>query len=401
MDTPFKIYPRTDFQQKDGNYGIVLRLTIGRTQRKYFSLGISMPDPKKFWDSKNIQILPYPNADPVKLKENNLLLDKFSIKAKKIIFDHEITDQSLTADEFKKEFFAKGDIKTSFYDFALNDINEGKQSKKYSSETIRSYKSYLSKLKYYRSSLTFNEISIDFIKGYQSYMVNSLDNMQNTRHKSLSFIKTMLDRAVIAGIVKENVFKKNKFKLERNDGNREYLTENELNRLIQVFYNVPIMRSHYNVLKYFLFCCYSGLRYQDVRLLMHKNLTVQLHGQKEKTIVRIKMHKVPKQVEIPLPPDALDLIEHGEKNMTVFRVVSDQKTNEYLREVIKMCGIDKHITFHCSRHTYATLSLNRGMNVWTLKDLMGHRDIKTTLIYAKMMLGNKIDAVMRVWEDRL
>lgn len=357
-----------------------------------------MPDPKKYWDPLNFQILKYPDADPVKLKENNQLLQKHFIKAQKILFDFAINDKLLTADDFKRLFLAKGDIKTSFYDFSENDIDEAERNKKHSSETIRSYRSYLSKLQQYRTSLNFNEITIDFIKDYHGYMIKSLNNVQNTCHKSLSFIKTMLDKAKMAGIVKENVFRENKYRLSKNDGNREYLTENELYRLEQVFYNIPLHNYQLKVLRYFLFCCYCGLRYQDVKQLKHKDLIKRIHDQAETTIIKIKMHKTGKPVEIPAPKKALELIVPGDKNFPVFRVTCNQTTNRYLKEIMEICGIDKTISFHCSRHTYATISLSRGMDIWMLKELMGHRDIKTTLIYAKIIPGNKIDAVRNVWD---
>lgn len=398
MNATFKILPRTDSSKKDGNYSIMLRLTLNRTQRTYFTLGISIPDPEKYWDPVSAQILKYPEADPVKWRESNQLLQKHALKARNIIFDHEINDKQLTSDEFRKLFLAKGDIKTSFYDFAENDIDEAERNRKHSSETIRSYRSYLSKLRQYRASLNFNEITIDFIKNYHGYMIKNLDNVPNTCHKSLSFIKTMLDKAKIAGIVKENVFRENKYKLSKNDGNREYLTENELYRLEQVFYNIPLHNYQMNVLRYFLFCCYCGLRYQDVKQLKHRDLIKRIHGQAETTIIKIKMHKTGKPIEIPVPKKALELIIPNDKNRSVFRVNANQTTNRYIKEITEICGIDKTISFHCSRHTYATISLSRGMDVWMLKDLMGHHDIKTTLVYAKIIPGDKITAVRNVWD---
>ncbi len=392
MKPTFKILPRTDFQRKDGQYGVYLRLTINR-KRNYYSLGVSLPDPKKYWDPSNCQIKRYPGANVITLRDDNLQIENKNNRARQIIFDFDIAKTQMSAEEFELLLNAKGDIKTSFYDFAHNAIDtDGKLS----SETIRSYNSYLSKMKFFRTDLLFAQITLEFIKQYHRYMKTELGNGPNTCHKSLSFIRTMLYRAMDNGIVKENVIFR-KYKLKKVPGNRAYLTENELYRLEQIFLNVPLKNYQENVLKYFLFCCYCGLRFTDIKELRYKNLKQEVHAGAEQTLLRIKMHKNNDPVEIPLPKCALELIGHGLPNEKVFRVNSNQTTNRYIKESVSICQIDKKISFHCSRHTFATLSIARGMSVQTLSHLLGHKDLKTTMIYVKITLGLKILEMDSVW----
>jgi len=392
MKPTFKILPRTDFQRKDGQYGVYLRLTINR-KRNYYSLNVSLPEPKKYWDPVNYQIKRYPGVNIIALRDKNLQIENNHNRARQIIFDSEIAKKAISAEEFELLLKAKGDIKTSFFDFARNVID---LDRKLSSETIRSYNSYLSKLKAYRPSLLFSEITIEFIKKYHGYMITSLKNGENTCHKSLSFIRTMLYRAMDEGIINENVFHR-KYPLKKVPGKRAYLTDNELYRLEQLYANVPLKNYQVNVLKYFLFCCYCGLRFLDIKALRYKNLKKEVHNGSEETIIRVTMHKTKDPVEIPLPECAIDLIGQGLPNEKVFRVNSNQTTNRYLKESVSLCQIDKKITFHSSRHTFATYCITHGMSMPTVGDLLGHQDYKTTKIYVKIVPTLKIREMNSVW----
>lgn len=390
MKPTIKIFPRTDFYKKDGFCGIYLRLTINRKKR-YYSLDISLPDPEKYWDSQKCQIRRYPKANLLHLSQDNLKLENYSNRASGIILDYNIAKKALTFEDFDRIFKAKGDIKTSFFDFTMHEI-ENMKEKKVSNETIRSYTSYVSKLKTYRATLNFSEITLEFVKKYHSYMINKLDNGPNTCHKSLSFIRTMLYRAMDQGIIDENIFHR-KYPLKKFQGNREFLTITELRRLEMLFENVTLKNYQENVLRYFLFCCYCGLRYQDIKDLRFSDLKKEIHGNKENVLIRVKMHKTKDPVSIPLPKKAIDLIGEGFQNQKVFRVNSNQTTNRYIKESIEICGVKKKITFHSSRHTFATTLITTGVSMAVISELLGHNDLKTTKVYAKIVDSSRIDAV--------
>ena len=395
MKPTFKILPRTDFQRKDGQYGVYLRLTINR-KRNYYSLNASLPEPKKYWDPVNCQIKRYPGANLVTLRTVNLEIENNNNRARQIIFDFEIAKKPMSPEEFELLLKAKGDIKTSFYDFARNVID---LDRKLSSETVRGYNSYLSKLKRFRPSLLFSEITLEFIKKYHGHMITSLKNGENTCHKSLSFIRTMLYRAMDEGIINENVFHR-KYPLKKVPGKREFLLDNELYRLEQLFVNVPLKNYQANVLKYFLFCCYCGLRFLDIKALRYKDLKTEVHNGSEETFIRVTMHKTKDPVEIPLPDCALELVGRGLPNEKVFRVNSNQTTNRYIKESVSLCQIDKKISFHSARHTFATYCITHGMSMPTVGDLLGHQDYKTTKIYVKIVPTLKIREMKAVWNTQ-
>lgn len=211
---------------------------------------------------------------------------------------------------------------------------------------------------------------------YEGYLRTTRGNNKNTAIKSLIFIKNMLNKAVESGVIKENLC--NKYKLGRIEGNREHLSLNELETLHTLLFNPKLKPNKANVLRYFLFCCYTGLRYSDIKTLKYSDIS--------EGIISIKMHKTGELVKIPLIPQTKALIPDTTKyfeNQTLFKVLTDQPTNRYLKEIMITAGISKHISFHCTRHTFATVGLTLGISISLISKLLGHTNLKTTQIYAK------------------
>ena len=336
MKPTIKIYPRTDLQKTDRRYPIYLRLTINR-KRKYFSLNYAVPEPAIYWNPETRQIKRYPGSYPVILAQENIEIENCYNKAIGIIHKSILSGQPLTFDEFERKFRQKEDIKTSFYAFASMEVTFLVQ-KKASKETIRGYNSYISKLKKYRQTLSFSDITLNFIKEYHSYMINDLSNMENTCHKSLSFIRTILNRAIDQGIIDENIF--DMYPLKKVPWKREFLTIEELKQLDELFHTGSLKKYQANVLRYFLFSCYTGLRYEDVKDLKFRDLKREQNNCKEEMFVRSDMHKTKDPVSIPVTQRAKLLIREGFENQKVFRVNSNQVTNRYLKEIAEKAKIN-------------------------------------------------------------
>jgi integrase/recombinase XerC len=396
MNATFSIYPRPDFVKKDGQYPVYLRLCINR-KRRYYALKLSIPSPEKYWDSQKVQIKRYPGADVPKLNADNLELEHYLTKVQKIIHDCKVADRLLSFEEFERLFRASGDIRKSFYAFCDQEIAFLKKKGK-AKETIRSYESYISKLKKYRPTLGFNELTLDFIKEYHIYMMTTLENNENTCHKSLSFLRSMLNNAIKLGLLNENIFRK--YPLKRVQGNREFLTIDELGKLEKLFQTKALKRYQWNVLKYFLFGCYTGLRYQDIKDLKFKDIKTEVHHDHETRIIRLSMHKTKDQVSIPVIQQAGKLIGEGFAHQQVFKVNCNQVTNRYLKEIAEKAGIGKRLTFHCARHTFATVGISKGIPIEVISKLLGHRDLKTTMIYTKVVDDLKIH-YMKNWETAI
>ncbi len=250
------------------------------------------------------------------------------------------------------------------------------------------YTSQVTKLKKFKPELRFADMSIDFLKRYDVYMISTLKNKTNTHYKSMAFIKTVWFQAMTDGLVTVNIFKN--FPLKKKQGNRSFLDMEEL-RLLEALLNANILDSQSNVLKYFLFACYTGLRFLDIKNLRHTNLV-------EGDILQMEMHKTKDIVRIPLIDRAKRLIEPGFENQPVFRVATNQVTNRYLKELMDLAGIKKTISFHCARHTFATISIDLGLPLEVISKLLGHKDLKTTQIYAKILDSVKIKE-MEKWNS--
>jgi len=416
MKPTFKIYPRKNAKKVNGDYPFYCRLTINRTTRLY-SLGISLQIPgksmsnglnkanvleerkkeikfiEKYWDLKTVQVKKYPGSVPVHLNQLNQDLDMFYNKARKIIHDYNINGQELTFDEFEKQFWSAGNVRTSFYDFALQELKVMKR-KSAPSETLRSYNSYITKLKQYREKLNFCDITLDFINDYHGYMLTDLKNCENTCNTSLAFIRTMLNRAIKKGIMKKNVF--DNYSIKRVPGHREFLTPDELKKLEDLFKSGELKRYESNILRYFLFSCYTGLRFQDIRNLRFQDLKKEVHQGIDETLIKIKMHKTKDEVSIPVIQQALELVPEGFQNQKVFKVNTNQVTNRNLKLIYEKRGITKNITFHSARHTFATMGITLGIPIEVISKLLGHRDLKATGIYAKIVDDKKI-LEMKKW----
>lgn len=375
-----KIFLRTDFTKKDGTNPVCLRFTLNR-KPKVLSLDISTS--KNNWIESKQRIS---KSDPDHDYKNDLL-DLYENRAKKILFDYKIKHKHLSFQEFSDNFRMDNYGSTSFFDFVQNMALKYKNI--FSPGTIKNYNYQLNKLKDFRPELFFDEIDTDFMLDYHNFLTGNRQNNKNTAIKSLSFVKSMVNKAVNLGIIKESLCKK--YKQERIEGDREFLTLTELQMLDRKYHDGEFKPNKANVLRYFLFSCYTGLRYLDIKNLRFKNIN--------EDVISVKMHKVKKTVRIPLSSKAKKLIpgNNAFEEQKVFRVLSDQPTNRYLKEIMAQAEINKSISFHCSRHTFATNGLELEIPLEVIQELLGHDDIKTTRIYAKMLDSRK-KKEMDKWE---
>lgn len=176
------------------------------------------------------------------------------------------------------------------------------------------------------------------------------------------------------------------FKAE--EGTRMYLTIDELKKLAQTECEYP------NIKKAFLFSCLTGLRRSDILKLTWG----EVHEQGEFTRIIFKQKKTKGLEYLDLTPQAAELMgERGKPNENVFGdIYSPSCTNEAIKRWVLRAGIDKEITFHCGRHTFAVMMLDLGTDIYTVSKLLGHRELSTTQIYARVLDKNKQKAVQQI-----
>ena len=390
----YQIFLRTKAPRKNESIPIYLRVRFGNN-KKDFSLGVSVSEPEKYWDPETNQMK---KCQKQKFQEINQVVSAADKLARDIIYKHTWGDKMndpFSIEDFEREFRKSIDISDSFYAFAVNEI-EILKKKNAAKDTIRGYTSYISKLKAFKPTLSFNEITRDFVTRYHMHMVSKLGNQVNTVHKSLSFMRTMIKRAQRDGLMKGNPFEY--YPLQKKAGVREFLIEDELSKLEKLFAKDTMKKYQANTCRSFLFACYTGLRFQDVKNQRFQDIKEEVHNGKKGLIVRITMHKTKDPVSIPLIDKAVKLIgnDDGLKVKKVFHVPSNQVANRFLKEIATAAEIDKTVTFHVSRHTFATNSITLGIPIEVVSKLLGHTNLKNTMIYAKVVDGAKI-AYMDLW----
>lgn len=384
MMNTVKIFLRTHHLNKDGTHAVCIRLIVNR-RKKDISLRI-YANPKDWNFSRNI----INKSDPNFLRKNKLL-KKFKNKAENIVDDAFFNEEVLTLDDFERKLWNKEYCDVSFIDF----VNDELDNKNYSSETLKTYRTQITKLHRFKSKVAFSDINKSFIERYKAFMLNDLNNSMNTANKCLSMLKVFVNWGIESKLVKDNPF--DAIKISKGKGKREYLSVSELEKLEKLYADFNLNARQLNVLRYFLFVCYTGLRYTDVKNLKYNHIKNRFIDNTEILFIDLKMHKTGLDVSIPIINKAKKLMPKKIVNdQLVFRVLSNQKTNEYLKELMKIAGIDKQITFHSARHTLATTGLEMGMPIEVISKILGHTEIKTTQIYAKVNNSLKYKEMMKL-----
>ncbi|NYJ28686.1 site-specific integrase [Allomuricauda sp. ARW1Y1] len=221
-----------------------------------------------------------------------------------------------------------------------------------------------------------------FLRGYRDAN-NKLSLGNNGVMKHLERFKKILNLAIKMEWMEKNPFDQIQFRYLKFD--RQFLDEEELHRLEgTVLTNQRLER----IRDCFVFSCYTGLSYVDVKDLNKANIIKGFDGNRW---ISTKREKTDVAVKVPLIPQAWAILEKywDEKDSPgegLLPICSNQKTNAYLKEIARACGIDKYLTFHVARHTFATtVMLNNNVPIETVSKLLGHSKLSTTQIYARVV----------------
>ena len=219
---------------------------------------------------------------------------------------------------------------------------------------------------------------------------------QITQAEMLNTLSIVLNEAVREGLMQTNAVRllSQTEKIKIPQSTREYLTLDELKRMI----DTPVMPNAMSDKNAFLFCCFCGLRYSDVFALKWGNIIKD----GERISISIVQKKTKQPVVAPLSEKAISYLpdQNGKRNdEKIFILPSQSITNKRLKKWAKDANVYKNVTFHVSRHTFGTMMLTAGADIYTTSKLMGHSDISVTQIYAKIVDKKKEEAVTLL--DRL
>lgn len=384
---------RKERMNTDGEAPIFLRITING-KRAEISIKRYI-DPNK-WDSKANKA----KGNKSEIKSLNLYLD--TVKNK--IHDHHrhMLDRNeiITARKLKNRYLGITDtnkyILECFKDH--NDEMFKLIGKEYSESTHTKYcttydhlKKYIKK-EYKVDDLLLNELDLQFIKGFESYLMQN-KCCHNTAVKYAKNAMKITNLAVNHKWLDKNPF--SLYKAKYKPTNRKYLNEEEL-KVIEAK-QIKINRLD-TIRDIFVFSCYTGLSYADIDKLTYNNCSTGFDGEEwimtERTKTKIESN-------VPLLKKPLELIDKYkdhpliQDNNRVFPQYSNQRLNSYLKELADICGINKNLTFHMARHTFATtITLTKGVSMESVMAMLGHRNIRTTQIYSKIV-NQKVSTEMR------
>jgi len=265
--------------------------------------------------------------------------------------------------------------------------------KEFLTEKLRKKDIYLSHLSY--QFITELEM---FLKGYQPKDYRKpMGN--NTVMKHIERLRKMINLAIKNEWLEKDPFHKFKLKFEKKD--RGYLTKEELRRIEEKDFRLERLNQTRDI---FVFSCYTGLSYAEVYDLKPEHIVIGLDGEKW---IRGQRKKSKEWFTVPLLPQAQKIIERykdyvlAQANGKALPVYTNQKTNSYLKEIAYLCEIDKNLTYHLARHTFATtVTLSNGVPIESVSKMLGHTSLRTTQIYAKVV-EQKLSEDMKMLQGKL
>lgn len=394
----FKIlfYLRRNYLSRNGKACIMIRITLNGDVVQFSSKLEIEPE---YWDAKCGRIA----GKSKNAREMNNIMEEI----RRIIRNHyhsiEISEALVTAEKVKNAFLGIETGKRTLLDLYRSHVEDTKKlvgiSK--SPETYAKYERSLRRIeafmkhKYQITDIALKEINHMFITDYEMYLRTECKCNENTTAKFIQTFRQIVVKAKNNGWIFADPFVNYKIKKKRVD--RGYLSLQEINLIIEKDFSCQRLEQVRDV---FIFCCFTGLSYIDVKQLRAKDICSSID---DKQWIMTKRQKTKTSVNVPLlriPLAILDKYRDKLPNDALLPVLSNQKLNAYLKEIADLCGIDKNITFHMARHTFATTTtLLNGVPIETVSKMLGHTNIVTTQIYSRIT-NEKINSDMLGLSDK-
>ncbi|MEJ0033294.1 MAG: site-specific integrase [Bacteroidota bacterium] len=265
-------------------------------------------------------------------------------------------------------------------------------------KTVQTYLGKFLKYQYALNDIELNRIDYQFIRDFEIYLKTVKKCAHNTTMHYLTKLRKILNLCVVKKWITNSPFKG--FKMSVHETHKTILTEQELLVIGEKKITIPRLEQVRDI---FLFSCYTGLAYCDVEKLTKANVVVGIDSDKWISTNRSKTNTVSR---IPLLPRAAFVVDkytnHPITSHTgrLLPVMSNQRMNSYLKELADLCGIPKDLTFHCARHTFATtVTLTNGVPIETVSKMLGHKSLKTTQHYAKIV-DKKVSEDMKALKQK-
>ena len=251
------------------------------------------------------------------------------------------------------------------------------------------------KEKYERNDIYLRELNVGFIQSFHAYLLQIMGQNSTTKH--LKFLKKIVNLAVANCYITYNPL--NIYKVEREPVEIDFLNEEELRKIIN--FDTPIPRFE-RARDMFLFGCFTGLSYIDIKTLLPEHIERDNEGR-----IWIKKRRVKTGVlsRIPLLPMAKMILDKYKGGERMLPIQDPADINKYLKDIAILCNINKRITFHTSRHTFAsTVTLANNISLEVVSKMLGHTNTRMTTHYAKLVdrcIGEQMDKLMDSYQEEV
>lgn len=395
MRSTFSVYffAKKDKQKANGNYPIFVRITVDSVASRFNS---KIDVPPTAWNATAERAI----GRSAEILKANRMLDDIKASLNTIYHDMQRRDNYVTAEKVKNEFLGHSENHDTILNLFEKHNDDVKQLvgisktpatyQKY--EVTRRHLAAFIQRKYNLSDISIKEITPMFITDFELYLRTVGKCGANTTAKFMQFFKRIIIIARNNGMIAGDPFANYKIRLERVD--RGYLSEEELKIIMKKKLASERLTQ---VRDLFMFSSFCGLAYSDMAALTQDNIRTSFDG---KLWIITKRKKTNTPVNVPLldiPKMILKKYEGKLPNGKILPVISNQKLNAYLKEIADVCGIKKNLTFHLARHTFSTtVTLAKGVPIETVSKMLGHTNIETTQIYARITnskIGNDMEGL--------
>lgn len=397
MKMVFKVsyYLRTNYENRQGKTPVMIRVFLNGKMLNFGSSGLNVD--RKFWNNSTGR-LKGRTADALNF---NSQLDYISVRLNEI-FNECKCNPDLSLEKIKSIYLGKDKVKITFKEFLdkyLEDIKSliGIEKTKATYTKYSAVKAHFLRFleyRYGRKDIHPNELTHLMVHDFDIYLKSVAGLKPNSATKTLKFFKTMVIFARKSGLVEHDPFLNHHFHMEHVD--RGFLTDEEIKRIMRKQFATPRLEQVRDI---FVFSCFCGLAYIDIVRLTEDNI-VELDGHKWIMTRRQKTNVPSNILLLDIPNCIIEKYRGKQKDGRLLPVLSNQKMNAYLKEIADLCGINKNLTCHLARHTFATMALSKGVPVESVSKMLGHTNIKTTQIYAKIT-NKKVEADMMNFSDKL
>jgi integrase len=374
MSAYVKLYCKKSRLKKNGEAPIYYVIKLKAKEKLLFSGKTIKPS---LFDNESGEI-----KNKVRYGKLNSCLTTEKVRFNNIILDLEYKKETITFEKILSCFKSPTENKC-FIEFFSNELDAIKNG--IAKKTYKDYLVSLNNLKEYRQSLSFDDLDYKFLQQYEIWLKSVKQRNQNSRYHNFAAIRKFLNLARKYGYTSNYPFENFKFKQKTVE--REYLTEMELLDLQKLYCSGTLSERLNTTLAHFLFTCYTGIAGDDLR---HKE-RLNFNGD----LLTFERGKTKKLVKVPLSNRAQSL---KDKILNSSLKQSESRTNTDLMEIMKIAKINKHITYHAGRHTFAIISLMKGISLSVISKVLGHTSTKTTEIYAKVV-DDLLNTEMSKWND--